>query len=187
MIDFQNVRNNVEPSATPPDKKPNEKELNLTPSSSKSPEPLPKQNNADANVPKVAIMAGTPRSTPDHVGNTWTPQRGTLQRASGGSWSWKPLATREVTEVTEVTETVVTEIVEVTQYPSGEKDGEPIITRTVKVLTDYGGELAEVNISILAVLLLPFQGRLVTNGDNPTFGNCWQIKRLNCPILEIFG
>ncbi|KAM5158164.1 microtubule-actin cross-linking factor 1, isoforms 6/7-like [Mantella aurantiaca] len=148
VIDFQSVRNNVEPSTTPPDKKPNEmvfeKELNVTPSSSKSPEPLPKQNNADANVPKAAIMGETPRSTPDHMGNVWTPQRGTLQRASGGSWSWKPLASREVTEVTEVTETIVTEIVEVTQFPSGEKGGEPIVTRTVKVLTDYGGELAEV-------------------------------------------
>ncbi|XP_073488444.1 microtubule-actin cross-linking factor 1, isoforms 6/7-like isoform X2 [Aquarana catesbeiana] len=148
VVDFQSVRNNVEPSIAPPDKKPNEtvfeKELNVALTSSRSCEPLPKQNNADANVPKTAIMAGTPRSTPDHVGNVWTPQRGTLQRSSGGSWSWKPLASREVTEVTEVTETVVTEIVEVVQYPSGEKGGEPIITRTVKVLTDYGGELTEV-------------------------------------------
>ncbi|XP_072269319.1 uncharacterized protein [Pyxicephalus adspersus] len=148
VIDFQSVRNNVEPSAPQPDKKPNElvfeKELNLSPTSSKTHEPLPKQNNADANVPKAAIMGGTPRSTPDHIGNMWTPQRGTLQRASGGSWSWKPLASREVTEVTEVTETIVTEIVEVTQFPSGEKGGEPIVTRTVKVMTDYGGELTEV-------------------------------------------
>ncbi|XP_018416429.1 PREDICTED: microtubule-actin cross-linking factor 1, isoforms 1/2/3/5-like [Nanorana parkeri] len=148
VIDFQSVRNNVEPSAAPPDKKPNEmvfeKELNVTPTTSRSREPLPKQNNADANVPKAAIKGGTPRSTPDHMSNVWTPQRGTLQRSSGGSWSWQPLASREVTEVTEVTETIVTEIVEVTQFPSGEKGGEPIVTRTVKVLTDYGGELAEV-------------------------------------------
>ncbi|XP_075703782.1 microtubule-actin cross-linking factor 1, isoforms 6/7-like [Rhinoderma darwinii] len=151
IIDIQSVRNNVEAGAAcPADKKQNElviqKELNVAPASSKTPdkEPLPKQNNADANV---QVGRETPRSTPDHVGNVWTPQRGTLQRASGSSWSWKPLSTREVTEVTEVTETIVTEIVEVTQYPTGDKSGEPIITRTVKVLTECAGELAEVQTS----------------------------------------
>ncbi|XP_069813003.1 microtubule-actin cross-linking factor 1, isoforms 6/7-like [Dendropsophus ebraccatus] len=141
IIDIQSVRNNVEAGATSAatDKKQNE--LNVAPTAK---EPLPKQNNADANV--TPAHRDTPRSTPDHR-NVWTPQRGTLQRASGGSWSWKPLATREVTEVTEVTETVVTEIVEVTQYPTGDKSGEPIITRTVKVLTECAGELAEVQTS----------------------------------------
>ncbi|XP_056410300.1 microtubule-actin cross-linking factor 1, isoforms 6/7-like isoform X2 [Hyla sarda] len=146
IIDIQSVRNNVEAGAASADKK-NElvidKELNAAQTAK---DPLPKQNNADANVPPA--QKETPRSTPDHSCNVWTPQRGTLQRASGGSWSWKPpLATREVTEVTEVTETVVTEIVEVTQYPSGDKSGEPIITRTVKVLTECAGELAEVQTS----------------------------------------
>ncbi|XP_068094255.1 microtubule-actin cross-linking factor 1, isoforms 6/7-like isoform X2 [Hyperolius riggenbachi] len=150
IIDIQSVRNNVEPSTSPPEKKQNElgleKELNVSPTSSKTrgTDPLPKQNNADANVQKAVVKSGTAGSTPDHAGNVWTPKRGLLQRMSGGSWSWKPLASREVTEVTEVTETVVTEIVEVTQYPTGDKSGEPIVTRTVKVLTDCGGELTEV-------------------------------------------
>ncbi|XP_016161136.1 PREDICTED: microtubule-actin cross-linking factor 1, isoforms 1/2/3/5-like [Ficedula albicollis] len=47
-----------------------------------------------------------------------------------------------VTEVTEVTETIVTEIVEVTEYPAGDKGGEPVVTRTVTVLTERVGELA---------------------------------------------
>lgn len=69
-----------------------------------------------------------------------------FQRQNSGSpWSWKTLASREVTEVTEVTETIVTEIVEVTEYPSGEKGGDPIVTRTVRVLTGAAEELAEVN------------------------------------------
>ncbi|KAE8599989.1 hypothetical protein XENTR_v10017420 [Xenopus tropicalis] len=149
--DTEGPRNNAGPSAAPPEKKQNElvieKELNISPASCKGPgnEPLPKQNNSEANVQNGSLKSGTPRSTPDHM--VWTPQRGTLQRSSGSSWSWKPLASREVTEVTEVTETIVTEIVEVTQYPSGEKGGEPIITRTVKVLSGCAGELAEVQTS----------------------------------------
>ncbi|CAB1333619.1 unnamed protein product [Coregonus sp. 'balchen'] len=73
-------------------------------------------------------------------------REGSLQRRDsreGSPWSWKTLASREVTEVTEVTETVVTEIVEVTEYPSGEKGGDPIVTRTVRVLTGAAEELAE--------------------------------------------
>ncbi|XP_075067641.1 microtubule-actin cross-linking factor 1, isoforms 6/7-like isoform X2 [Mixophyes fleayi] len=153
FIDIPSVRNNADPNTISVEKKQNElvfeKELNVTPTSSKSQgiDPLPKQNNADANVQNAAVKRRTPRSTPDHMENVWTPQRGTLDRASGSSWSWKPLASREVTEVTEVTETIVTEIVEVTQYPSGDKSGEPIVTRTVKVLTECAGELAEVQTS----------------------------------------
>ncbi|XP_055759152.1 microtubule-actin cross-linking factor 1, isoforms 6/7 [Salvelinus fontinalis] len=73
-------------------------------------------------------------------------REGSLQRKDsreGSPWSWKTLASREVTEVTEVTETVVTEIVEVTEYPSGEKGGDAIVTRTVRVLTGAAEELAE--------------------------------------------
>ncbi|MEE6528091.1 hypothetical protein FKM82_030026 [Ascaphus truei] len=152
ILDIPSLRNNTEPSAGPGEKKQNElaleKEFNLSPVSGKSRQgldPLPKQNNTEAKVRNGDLRSGTPRSTPDHAGNVWTPQRGTLQRSSGGSWSWKPLATREVTEVTEVTETIVTEIVEVTQFPSGDRGGEPVVTRTVKVLTECAGELSEVN------------------------------------------
>ncbi|KAM4706250.1 microtubule-actin cross-linking factor 1, isoforms 6/7-like [Rhinophrynus dorsalis] len=153
ILDIPSLRNNAEPSTGPGEKKQNElgleKELNVTSSIGKNRvnDPLPKQNNAEANVQNVALRGGTPISTPEHADNVWTPQRGTLQRTSGSSWSWKQLATKEVTEVTEVTETIVTEIVEVTQYPSGDKSGEPIVTRTVKVLTECAGELSEVQTS----------------------------------------
>ncbi|CAL8287218.1 unnamed protein product [Merluccius merluccius] len=73
-------------------------------------------------------------------------RRASFQRRDsreGSPWSWKTLASREVTEVTEVTETIVTEIVEVTEYPSGEKGGDPIVTRTVRVLNGVAEELAE--------------------------------------------
>ncbi|XP_059920960.1 microtubule-actin cross-linking factor 1, isoforms 6/7 isoform X1 [Gadus macrocephalus] len=73
-------------------------------------------------------------------------RRASFQRRDsreGSPWSWKTLASREVTEVTEVTETIVTEIVEVTEYPSGEKGGAPIVTRTVRVLNGVAEELAE--------------------------------------------
>ncbi|XP_063255509.1 microtubule-actin cross-linking factor 1, isoforms 6/7-like [Prinia subflava] len=72
-------------------------------------------------------------------GAAWTPPRAGAPRST---WSWKPVTTREVTEVTEVTETIVTEIVEVTEYPAGERGGEPVVTRTVTVLTECVGELA---------------------------------------------
>ncbi|KAM8966328.1 microtubule-actin cross-linking factor 1, isoforms 6/7-like [Pelodytes ibericus] len=136
VIDIPSVKNNAEPNGGSADKKQKdlvfEKEVNVSPISCKSSDPLPKQNNTD-------VRAGTPRSTPDHTGNVWT-----VQRASDNSWPWKPLATQEVTEITEITETIVTEIVEVTQYPTGDKNGEPIVTRTVKVLTECAGELSEV-------------------------------------------
>uniref|UniRef100_A0A8C5WEV8 Uncharacterized protein n=1 Tax=Leptobrachium leishanense TaxID=445787 RepID=A0A8C5WEV8_9ANUR len=151
--DMKSLKNNTEPSAASGEKKQNdlalEKELNMSPTicNNRSNEPLPKQNNTDANVQSGPVRRMTPKSTPNHNGNVWTPQRGTLVRSSGGSWSWKPLASREVTEVTEVTETIVTEIVEVTQYPSGDKSGEPIVTRTVKVVTESAGGLPEVQAS----------------------------------------
>lgn len=71
--------------------------------------------------------------------------RSSLQRRDTGSpWPCKTGGPQEVTEVTEVTETIVTEIVEVTEYPPGRKGGDPIITRTVRVLTGAAEELAEV-------------------------------------------
>ncbi|XP_041098612.1 microtubule-actin cross-linking factor 1, isoforms 1/2/3/5 [Polyodon spathula] len=79
----------------------------------------------------------------DKTGGQGQQTAGVLKHSSGSPWSWKPLATREVTEITEVTETTVTEIVEVTEYPSGEKGGDPIITRTVRVLTGVAEELSE--------------------------------------------
>ncbi|XP_062393936.1 microtubule-actin cross-linking factor 1, isoforms 6/7 [Sardina pilchardus] len=72
-------------------------------------------------------------------------RRTSLQRRDSGSpWSWRTPPNRpEVTEVTEVTETIVTEIVEVTEYPAAGKGGDPVVTRTVRVLTGAAEELAE--------------------------------------------
>lgn len=87
------------------------------------------------------------RSPLAHPDKTAAERRASFQRRDsreGSPWSWKTLASREVTEVTEVTETIITEIVEVTEYPSGQKGGEPIVTRTVRVLNGAAEELAEV-------------------------------------------
>ncbi|XP_039593504.1 microtubule-actin cross-linking factor 1 [Polypterus senegalus] len=90
-----------------------------------------------------------------------------LQRLSSGSpWPWKSMATREVTEVTEVTETIVTEIVEVVEYPSSDKRGEPIITRTVRVLSATADELSE----------LQNDARSVSEQDNMS-DSCSVLKR----------
>ncbi|XP_064559303.1 plectin [Zonotrichia leucophrys gambelii] len=89
---------------------------------------------------EVAVQNGGAAAVRGQVGGaTWTPPRAGAPRST---WSWKPVTTREVTEVTEVTETIVTEIVEVTEYPAGDKGGEPVVTRTVTVLTECVGELA---------------------------------------------
>uniref|UniRef100_A0A3Q2Y5N3 Uncharacterized protein n=1 Tax=Hippocampus comes TaxID=109280 RepID=A0A3Q2Y5N3_HIPCM len=85
----------------------------------------------------------SPLACPD---KTAAERRTSFQRRDsreGSPWSWKTVASREVTEVTEVTETIVTEIVEVTEYPTGDKSGDPIITRTVRVLNGVAQELAE--------------------------------------------
>ncbi|XP_009469989.1 PREDICTED: dystonin-like [Nipponia nippon] len=93
---------------------------------------------------EVAVQNGSTACVPlkgqgQAGGAAWTPPRASAPQSA---WSWKPVTTREVTEVTEVTETIVTEIVEVTEYPAGEKGGEPLVTRTVTVLTERAGELA---------------------------------------------
>ncbi|XP_008283294.1 uncharacterized protein LOC103359629 [Stegastes partitus] len=90
-------------------------------------------------------FARSPLAQPD---KSAAERRASFQRRDsreGSPWSWKTVASREVTEVTEVTETTVTEIVEVTEYPSGDKGGNPIVTRTVRVLNGVAEELAEVD------------------------------------------
>lgn len=113
-----------------------------------SPAPAAGRSGASSPVLKrslseVAVQNGGAACVPlkgqgEVRGAAWTPPRAGAPRSA---WSWKPVTTREVTEVTEVTETIVTEIVEVTEYPAGEK-GEPLVTRTVTVLTERAGELA---------------------------------------------
>ncbi|XP_026140571.1 microtubule-actin cross-linking factor 1, isoforms 1/2/3/5-like isoform X2 [Carassius auratus] len=105
--------------------------------------PSPVKTPLNDSLPRRSNIPEYRRSPLSQYGSV--DRRGSLQRRDSGSpWSWKPLNTREVTEVTEVTETIVTEIVEVTEYPSSGKGGDPIVTRTVRVLTGAAGELAEV-------------------------------------------
>ncbi|XP_029694434.1 microtubule-actin cross-linking factor 1 isoform X1 [Takifugu rubripes] len=107
-----------------------------------TPSPIKSRNGTVARriVPEYA------RSPLAHSDKTAAERRASFQRRDsreGSPWSWKTLASREVTEVTEVTETIITEIVEVTEYPAGQKGGDPIVTRTVRVLNGAAEELAE--------------------------------------------
>ncbi|XP_061463253.1 uncharacterized protein LOC133375540 [Rhineura floridana] len=141
-------RNNAEGHAGPPQKPPlspmvieNGWDVTRGPSRSRQSSPLPKQNNMDVKVQNRALSCSNPpKAHLEAPGAGWSPSRGAAHESS---WIWKPLTTTEVTEVTEVTETVVTEIVEVTEYPGGDKNQEPIVTRTVKVLTECAGALPE--------------------------------------------
>ncbi|XP_056114056.1 microtubule-actin cross-linking factor 1, isoforms 6/7 isoform X1 [Rhinichthys klamathensis goyatoka] len=104
--------------------------------------PSPVKTPRNGSLPRRSNVPEYRRSPLSQYGSM--DRRASLQRRDSGSpWSWKPLNTREVTEVTEVTETIVTEIVEVTEYPPGGKGGDPIVTRTVRVLTGAAEELAE--------------------------------------------
>ncbi|XP_016375038.1 dystonin-like [Sinocyclocheilus rhinocerous] len=104
--------------------------------------PSPVKTPRNGSLPRMCNIPEYRRSPLSQYGSV--DRRASLQRKDSGSpWSWKPLNTREVTEVTEVTETIVTEIVEVTEYPSAGKGGDPIVTRTVRVLTGAAEELAE--------------------------------------------
>lgn len=117
--------------------------------------PSPAKTLYNGSLPRRTSVPEYRRSPLGQCGIAET--RGTLQRRDSGSpWSWKTPGTREVTEVTEVTETIVTEIVEVTEYPPGQKGGDPIITRTVRVLTGAADQLAEV-VLILFVCFRFFQ------------------------------
>ncbi|KAF7237173.1 Microtubule-actin cross-linking factor 1, isoforms 1/2/3/5 [Varanus komodoensis] len=133
------ARNNAEGRAGPPEK-PSRSPTVIengwsvapgAPSKSRPGSPLPKRNSADGQVQDGSCSR--PQG-PQEAG--WSPLR-----SGPGSWVWKPLTTTEVTEVTEVTETIVTEIVEVTEYPGGDKSQEPLVTRTVRVLTECAGAL----------------------------------------------
>ncbi|KAI2655805.1 Microtubule-actin cross-linking factor 1 [Labeo rohita] len=104
--------------------------------------PSPVKTPRNGSLPRKCNIPEYRRSPLSQCGSV--DRRASLQRRDSGSpWSWKPLNTREVTEVTEVTETIVTEIVEVTEYPPAGKGGDPIVTRTVRVLTGAAEELAE--------------------------------------------
>ncbi|XP_016342581.1 microtubule-actin cross-linking factor 1, isoforms 1/2/3/5-like [Sinocyclocheilus anshuiensis] len=104
--------------------------------------PSPVKTPRNGSLPRMCNIPEYRRSPLSQYGSV--DRRASLQRKDSGSpWSWKPLNTREVTEVTEVTETIVTEIVEVTEYPPAGKGGDPIVTRTVRVLTGAAEELAE--------------------------------------------
>uniref|UniRef100_A0AAY4EGE1 Uncharacterized protein n=1 Tax=Denticeps clupeoides TaxID=299321 RepID=A0AAY4EGE1_9TELE len=106
--------------------------------------PSPIKTPHNGSLPRMTNATEFRHSPLGHCDKGGVERRSSLQRRDSGSpWSWKTLSSREVTEVTEVTETIVTEIVEVTEYPSGGKGGDPIVTRTVRVLTGAAEELAE--------------------------------------------
>lgn len=110
--------------------------------------PSPIKTSRNGTLTKRTMPPEFTRSPLAYPYNDSTERRASFQRRDsreGSPWSWKTVASREVTEVTEVTETVVTEIVEVTEYPSGDKGGDPIVTRTVRILNGVADELAEVD------------------------------------------
>ncbi|KAM8869604.1 microtubule-actin cross-linking factor 1, isoforms 6/7 isoform 1-T2 [Spinachia spinachia] len=110
--------------------------------------PSPIKTSRNGTLTRRAVPPEYTRSPLAHPDRASAERRGSFQRRDsreGSPWSWKTLASREVTEVTEVTETVVTEIVEVTEYPSGDKGGDPIVTRTVRILNGAAEELAELH------------------------------------------
>lgn len=109
--------------------------------------PSPIKTSRNGTLTRRAVPPEFARSPLAHLNKNAADRRGSFQRRDsreGSPWSWKTVASREVTEVTEVTETTVTEIVEVTEYPSADKGGNPIVTRTVRVLNGVAEELAEV-------------------------------------------
>ncbi|XP_067093521.1 microtubule-actin cross-linking factor 1, isoforms 6/7 [Osmerus mordax] len=113
-----------------------------------TPSPIKPAGSRNGTLTRRTVLPDYGRSPLAHPGPGSAERRASLQRRDsreGSPWSWKTLASREVTEVTEVTETIVTEIVEVTEYPSGDKSGDPIVTRTVRVLTGAAEELAELH------------------------------------------
>ncbi|XP_057874699.1 uncharacterized protein LOC131080457 [Melospiza georgiana] len=128
---------------------------------------------------EVAVQNGSAAAVRGQVGGaTWTPPRAGAPRST---WSWKPVTTREVTEVTEVTETIVTEIVEVTEYPAGDKGGEPVVTRTVTVLTECVGELA-------AAAAGHTDGTEVTDGQRALLGGrCARLCATALPSSGVFS
>lgn len=110
-----------------------------------TPSPIKTSRNGTLTRRVVPEFARSPLTLPDKSASE---RRASFQRRDsreGSPWSWKTMASREVTEVTEVTETIITETVEVTEYPTGQKGGDPIVTRTVRVLNGAAAELAEVD------------------------------------------
>uniref|UniRef100_A0A672I3P4 Uncharacterized protein n=1 Tax=Salarias fasciatus TaxID=181472 RepID=A0A672I3P4_SALFA len=110
--------------------------------------PSPIKTSRNGTLTRRSVPPDFARSPLAHPDKSAQERRASFQRRDsreGSPWSWKTVASREVTEVTEVTETIVTEIVEVTEYPSGDKGGNPIVTRTVRVLNGVAEELAEVD------------------------------------------
>ncbi|XP_077577043.1 microtubule-actin cross-linking factor 1, isoforms 6/7 isoform X1 [Stigmatopora nigra] len=108
--------------------------------------PSPMKTSQNGTLTRRTVLPDYSRSPLAYPDKTGAERRSSFQRRDsreGSPWSWKTVASREVTEVTEVTETIVTEILEVTEYPTGDKGGDPIITRTVRVLNGVAQELAE--------------------------------------------
>lgn len=144
--------------------------------------PSPIKTSRNGTLTRRTVPTEFARSPLAHPDKSATERRASFQRRDsreGSPWSWKTVASREVTEVTEVTETVVTEIVEVTEYPSGDKGGDPIVTRTVRVLNGVAEELAEVELKSLyhpKLICLPFHFLLFQLNLNVSFYNFFSIN-----------
>ncbi|CAL1610620.1 unnamed protein product [Knipowitschia caucasica] len=109
--------------------------------------PSPIKTSRNGTLTRRSVPPEFARSPLTQIDKNAAERRASFQRRDsreGSPWSWKSSAPREVTEVTEVTETVITEIVEVIEYPPGSKGGDPIVTRTVRVLNGAAKELAEI-------------------------------------------
>uniref|UniRef100_A0A3B4AV33 Uncharacterized protein n=1 Tax=Periophthalmus magnuspinnatus TaxID=409849 RepID=A0A3B4AV33_9GOBI len=108
--------------------------------------PSPIKTSRNGTLTRRSVPPEYARSPLAQMDKSTAERRASFQRRDsreGSPWPWKSVAPREVTEVTEVTETIITEIVEVTEYPPGTKGGDPIVTRTVRVLNGAAKELAE--------------------------------------------
>ncbi|KAI4810598.1 hypothetical protein KUCAC02_013536 [Chaenocephalus aceratus] len=108
--------------------------------------PSPIKTSRNGTLTRITVPPEFTRSPLANPDLNAAERRASFQRRDsreGSPWSWKSRASREVTEVTEVTETTVTEILEVVEYPSGDKGGDPIVTRTVRVLNGVADELGE--------------------------------------------
>lgn len=110
--------------------------------------PSPIKTSRNGTLTRRSVPPEYTKSPLAHMDKSAAERRASFQRRDsreGSPWSWKNVASREVTEVTEVTETIITEIVEVTEYPQGQKGGDPIVTRTVRVLNGAAEQLSEVD------------------------------------------
>uniref|UniRef100_A0A3B4AWE4 Uncharacterized protein n=1 Tax=Periophthalmus magnuspinnatus TaxID=409849 RepID=A0A3B4AWE4_9GOBI len=153
--------------------------------------PSPIKTSRNGTLTRRSVPPEYARSPLAQMDKSTAERRASFQRRDsreGSPWPWKSVAPREVTEVTEVTETIITEIVEVTEYPPGTKGGDPIVTRTVRVLNGAAKELAEVDKSVNLASLLFLSSLALKDAatDSSTFlQNLETLFKWVCEIEEL--